>query len=89
DVFVMSSEQEGLGSVVLHALALGKPVVATRGGGLPELVPGEWLVPVGDAEALARCVVRALAHPSLNPLAPRYTAAAMARGVVAVYRSLV
>ncbi|HEX4574594.1 MAG TPA: glycosyltransferase, partial [Gemmatimonadales bacterium] len=67
DVFVMSSEQEGLGSVVLHALALGKPVVATRGGGLPELVPGEWLAPVGDAEALARCVVRALAHPSLNP----------------------
>src|SRR2546422_10868517 len=41
DVFVMSSKDEGLGSVVLHALALGKPVVATRGGGLPEIVPAE------------------------------------------------
>jgi L-malate glycosyltransferase len=89
DVFVMSSEQEGLGSVVLHALALGKPVVATRGGGLPEIVPGEWLVPVGDAEALGRSVVRALAHPSPGPLPSQYTAAAMARGVVAVYRALV
>src|SRR4029077_18550752 len=38
DVFVMSSKEEGLGSVVLHALALGKPVVATAGGGLCEIV---------------------------------------------------
>lgn len=89
DVFVMSSAEEGLGSVVLHALALGKPVVATRGGGLPEVVPGEWLVPVGDAAALGQCVVRALAHPSPSPLPAGYTASAMARGVVAVYRALV
>jgi glycosyltransferase involved in cell wall biosynthesis len=88
DVFVMSSKEEGLGSVVLHALALGTPVVATRGGGLPELVPHEWLVPVGDADALARRVVFALDHPSPIPLPPQYTAAAMAHGVLAVYRAL-
>jgi glycosyltransferase involved in cell wall biosynthesis len=81
DVLVMSSREEGLGSVVLHALALGTPVVATRGGGLPEIVPAEWLVPVGDADALARRVLAALTNPSTFSLA-------MARGVLAVYHSL-
>ena len=87
-VVVMSSREEGLGTAVLDALALGKPVVATSGGGLPEIVPPSWLVPVGDAEALARTVVRALDHPSPVPLPAQYTAAAMAHGVLAVYRSL-
>ena len=89
DVVVMSSRAEGLGSVVLHALALGKPVVATAGGGLSEVVPPERLVPVGDASALARKVVETLAHPSPAPLPARFTACAMAAGVLAVYRSLV
>ena len=89
DVFVMSSKEEGLGSVVLHALALGKPVVATAGGGLCEIVPPRWLVPVGDADALARRVIEALDHPSSDPLPPQYTASAMAAGVLALYRSLV
>ena len=89
DVVVMSSRAEGLGSVVLHALALGKPVVATAGGGLSEIVPLRWLVPVGDAEALARRVIEALDHPSPVPLPPQYTASAMAAGVLALYRSLV
>jgi len=89
DVVVMSSRAEGLGSVVLHALALGKPVVATAGGGLSEIVPPRWLVPVGDAEALARRVIEALDHPSPVPLPPQYTASAMAAGVLALYRSLV
>jgi glycosyltransferase involved in cell wall biosynthesis len=88
DVFVMSSKEEGLGSVILHALALERPVVATAGGGIPEILPAETLVPVGDAEGLARKVVAALDHPSPVPLPPQFTARAMARGVLAVYRSL-
>jgi glycosyltransferase involved in cell wall biosynthesis len=89
DVVVMSSRAEGLGSVVLHALALGKPVVATAGGGLSEVVSADRLVPVGDANALARKVLEVLAHPSPAPLPARFTACAMAAGVLAVYRSLV
>lgn len=88
DVFVMSSKEEGLGSVVLNALALEKSVVATRGGGLPEMLPSEALVAVGDAAALAQKVVETLAHPSPFPLPSRFTAAAMAAGVLAVYRAL-
>jgi L-malate glycosyltransferase len=88
DVFVMSSKEEGLGSVILNALALGKPVVATAGGGIPEILPPQALVPIGDAEALAQKVMRALDHPSPVPLPPRFTASAMAHGVLAVYRSL-
>jgi len=89
DVVVMSSQAEGLGSVVLHALALGKPVVATAGGGLAEVVPARRLVPVGDADALAQRVIEALDHPSPSPLPEQFTASAMAAGVLAVYRSLV
>lgn len=88
DVVVMSSREEGLGTAVLDALALGKPVVATSGGGLPEIVPAQWLVGVGDAVALGEKVVRALNRPSPVPLPPQYTASAMARGVLTVYRSL-
>lgn len=89
DVVVMSSRAEGLGTVVLHALALGKPVVATAAGGLPEIVPSEWIVPVGDAAALARKVIQALDHHPHVPLPAQFTASAMATGVLAVYRSLV
>lgn len=88
DVVVMSSREEGLGTVVLDALALGKPVVATRGGGLSEIVPAEWLVGVGDAQALGEKVVQAVNHPSPFPLPPQYTVSAMASGVLTVYRSL-
>lgn len=41
DVFVMPSETETLGFVVLEAMASGVPVVATRSGGIPDLVQHE------------------------------------------------
>jgi glycosyltransferase involved in cell wall biosynthesis len=89
DVFVMSSKEEGLGSVILNALALARPVVATAAGGIPEILPPESLVPVGDAEALAGKVIDALSHPASRITLPeRFTARVMAQGVLAVYRSL-
>lgn len=88
NVLVISSKEEGLGSVILNALALGKPVVATEAGGIPEILPASALVPVGDAAALARKVVETLHHPSPFPLPPQFTVRAMAQGVLALYRSL-
>jgi glycosyltransferase involved in cell wall biosynthesis len=61
DVFVLASREEGLGSSLLDAQALGIPVAATRAGGIPDVVTdGEngLLVPVGDAEALGDALLR-------------------------------
>jgi glycosyltransferase involved in cell wall biosynthesis len=89
DVFVMSSREEGLGSVILHALALGKPVVSTAAGGIPEILDPRSLVPVADAHALAHKVVATLAAPTPSSLPDRCTAKAMAQATLALYRSLV
>lgn len=60
DLFVMSSVQEGLGTAVLDALALAKPVVATHTGGLPEIIQdgktGRLVAPA-DPAALAEGIV--------------------------------
>jgi glycosyltransferase involved in cell wall biosynthesis len=62
DVFCLSSRTEGLPLVVPEAMACGLPVVATRVGGLPGIVPREVgrLVDHGDASAL-RAELAALA----------------------------
>jgi len=54
-VFLLSSDEEGLGLVLLEAMACGTPVVSTDCGGPAEIVvPGTGhLVPIGDAEMLA------------------------------------
>ncbi len=60
DLFVMSSVQEGLGTAVLDALALAKPVVATNTGGLPEIIQdgktGRLVAPA-DPAALADGII--------------------------------
>lgn len=63
DVLVNPSTVEGLPLVVLEAMALGTPVVATAVGGVPSLIrSGETgrLVEAGDAEAIAQAVLDTL-----------------------------
>lgn len=57
DVFVMSSQEEGLGSSVLDAFLYGVPVASTDAGGLKETVEGYGLVsPVKDHQSLAASI---------------------------------
>ncbi|MDN5789622.1 MAG: glycosyltransferase family 4 protein [Micrococcales bacterium] len=63
-VFALSSRWEARALVVQEAMAAGLPVVATRVGGLPELVGGAGLlVPPGDPPALAEAVDALLRDP--------------------------
>ena len=58
DAFVLSSRFETFGVVVIEALAMGLPVVATRSGGPECIVSGEdgLLVPVGDVSAMGEAL---------------------------------
>ena len=62
-----STTGEPFGQVIIEGMAAGKPVVATNGGGVPEIVEdGQTgiLVPMGDAPALAEAICRVLADPA-------------------------
>jgi glycosyltransferase involved in cell wall biosynthesis len=97
DVFALPSWTEGLPLVVLEAMALARPVVATTVGGTPELVAdGETglLVPPRDVDALTAALKRVLDDEGLGRrlgeagrvrVAQRFSSEAMTRDVLAVY----
>ncbi len=65
DVVTLPSYSEGIPNVLRETLACGRPFVATRVGGIPELVrgPAGRLVPPGDPAALADALAAVLADP--------------------------
>jgi glycosyltransferase involved in cell wall biosynthesis len=56
DVFVLASRAEGLPRALIEAMARGLPGLATRVGGIPELLPEDRLVPPDDPAALAGAI---------------------------------
>ena len=70
DVLVHASiTGEPFGQVIVEGMTAGKPVVATNGGGVPEIVQDGttgFLVPMGDADAMAAAVGRLLADAGLR-----------------------
>ena len=78
-VVVLSSREEGMGSVLLDALLIGRPIAATRAGGIPDIVEhgvSGLLAPVGDSAALGAHIATLLRD---RPLADRLASAARER----------
>jgi glycosyltransferase involved in cell wall biosynthesis len=98
DVFAMPSRYEGFGLPVIEAMACGTPVVCSDGGSLPEAAgDAALLVPVGDEEALADGLVRALTDAELRETLERrglqrvatFTWERAAQQVLGVYEEVV
>jgi glycosyltransferase involved in cell wall biosynthesis len=94
--FVLPSFAEGLPVVIMEALALGRPVIATAIAGTPELVDAGcgWLVPAGLVAAVADAMAAAIAAPDATiaamgaegrrRVAERHDAARNAAGLAAL-----
>jgi glycosyltransferase involved in cell wall biosynthesis len=68
-LMILSSTNEAFGRVVIEAMASGVPVVATRSGGIPEIIThmkNGILVPENDANAISDAVLTILQDPSLK-----------------------
>jgi glycosyltransferase involved in cell wall biosynthesis len=97
DVFVFPSVKEGLGIGLLEAMACARPCVASRIGGIEDIIePGEngILVDAGSAGAIAGAVLRLFADPALRlrlglaaqkTVTGRFTAEKMSDGILKVY----
>lgn len=86
DVFVQPARREGLGVAALEAMALRRPVVASRVGGLAEAVADGrtgLLVPPGDAAALADALERLVQDGALRAELGRNGPARIADGFLA------
>lgn len=71
DIFVLASKQEGLGTSLLDAQAVGLPAVACHSGGIPEIIEhgqNGWLVPAQDEQALAAALIKLATAPELRAI---------------------
>jgi glycosyltransferase involved in cell wall biosynthesis len=97
ELLVHPSLSEGLPNVILEAMALGLPVIATAAGGIPELIrDGETglIVPAADVEALASAMLRLIDHPEAahtlarqghDSVVANFTVERMAEGLATVF----
>ncbi len=67
DIFCLPSLQQGIGTIMLEAMAIGRPVIATRVGGIYQVVRDNQtglLVPPSNSEALADRILELLDNPA-------------------------
>lgn len=69
DIFLLSSNYEGISIALLEAMSLARPAIATDVGGIPEtILPGKTgiIVPAGDRQALAAAIIDLAGSPGLR-----------------------
>ncbi len=100
DIFVLPSLREGISNTLLEAMSSARPVVATRIGGNPEIVPDGivgQLVESGNPDAIAQAIQQYIDNPSSMRahgeagrahVLQNFSLAAMVRSYDQVYRSL-
>ena len=101
DIVVLSSHLEGLGTSLLDAMAMARPVVATRVGGIPEMVEdgvNGRLVPPRDPDALAGALIELIRRPDERKrmgeagrarMLSMFSAEAMVEQTERIYRKLI
>lgn len=97
-LMVMPSRAESLPYVILEAVAAAKPLIATRVGGIPEILPPENLVPPAMPRALAKAIREALSDPQddtevraralAHDARTRFSAATMCGKIAAFYQDV-
>jgi glycosyltransferase involved in cell wall biosynthesis len=64
DILIFPSRSEGLPRVIIEAMARGLPCIASRAGGIPELLPSEDTIPAVEPQLLAEKIEQVLSSPS-------------------------
>jgi glycosyltransferase involved in cell wall biosynthesis len=100
DIFVLPSLNEGMGKVLIEGMALGKPIVASRVGGIIDLVKNGdngILVTPRDSDALAEAILKLVRNKNLAQklgesgkakVYPEYDTSTMIRQIEGLYESL-
>ena len=65
DIFILVSRTEGLPRALIEAMARGKYCIATRVGGIPELLEDKWLIDPNNVEQLVEAVLRVVNNNQL------------------------
>jgi glycosyltransferase involved in cell wall biosynthesis len=100
DLFVLPSHKEGIGSILFDAMAQSLPIVASRAGGVPEIVHdgrNGILIDRAHPEQLKAAILRLHADPALRrelgengkQIARQYTPGAMADSYLDLYRAVI
>ena len=100
DIVVLPSLNEGMGRVLVEAMAAGKPVVASRTGGIPDLVEhgrNGWLVAPGETGPLASAIGNLIRDADTRrrmgaqglKMAPAFSVEKMIEKIDALYRQLI